>query len=34
LYFFNPMLKSLRDLQKVSDLKSVAAQLGVRRAFI
>jgi hypothetical protein len=32
LYFFNPMLQSLRDLQKVSDLKSVAAQLGVRRA--
>lgn len=32
LYFFNPVLSSLRDLQKVSNLKTVAAQLGVRRA--
>ena len=32
LYFFNPIAASLRDLQKISDLKAVARQLGVRRA--
>ena len=32
LYFFNPVLRSLRDIQKISDLKSIAAQFGVHRA--
>lgn len=32
LYFFNPTLKSLRDIQQISDFKTVARKLGVRRA--
>jgi hypothetical protein len=32
LYFFNPALQSLRDIQRASDFKTVARKLGVRRA--
>ena len=32
LYYFNPVLKSLRHIQQASDYKSVARKLGVRRA--
>ena len=32
LYFFNPIIKSLRDNQKVSELEKVAEDLGIRRA--
>ena len=32
LYYFTPTLKSLRDIQRASDYKSVARKLGVRRA--
>ena len=32
LYFFNPIIKSLRDIQKVSELEKVAEDLGIRRA--
>ncbi len=32
LYYFTPVLQSLRDIQRASDFKSVARKLGVRRA--
>jgi hypothetical protein len=32
LYFFSPLLDTLRDIQRASDFKTVARQLGVRRA--
>jgi len=32
LYFFTPTLQSLRDIQRASDLESVARKLGIRRA--
>lgn len=32
LYFFTPIVSSLRDIQRVSDFKSVATKLGIRRA--
>ena len=32
LYYFTPTLKSLRDIQRASDFKTVVRKLGVRRA--
>lgn len=32
LYFFNPLVSSLRDIQAVSDLDAIAKRFGVRRA--
>ena len=32
LYFFSPVMQSLRDIQRASDFKTVARKLGVRRA--